>query len=101
MDKEGNPTTNPNNIGGIVAIAGAKGYGLMMAVDIFLGILFGFPSGKHVTSMYHDLHTDRDLGIFFIVIDPEKFIGLENFKEALMCSLDELRAVKLRVALQM
>lgn len=94
VNKKGLPTTDPNDIGGLVSIAGPKGYGLMMAVDIFSGILFGLPAGKNVSSMYHDLTKGRDLGILFIVIDPDKFIGRDNFKAALKASFEELRSVK-------
>ncbi|MEG0722513.1 MAG: ureidoglycolate dehydrogenase, partial [Lachnospiraceae bacterium] len=54
VDEAGNPVTNPNLVNALVPIAGAKGYGLMMMVDVFSGILTGVPFGKHVSSMYDD-----------------------------------------------
>ena len=44
--KTGNPVTDPNKVNALLPIAGAKGYGLMMMVDIFSGILTGVPFGK-------------------------------------------------------
>ena len=75
-------------------IAGAKGYGLMMLVDVFSGILLGVPFGGHVSSMYHDLSEGRRLGQMHIVIDPERFVGAEAFKKAMSQCLDELDAMK-------
>lgn len=94
VDKEGHPTTDPNAVGGLVAIAGPKGYGLMMMVDILSTVLLGLPSGKHVTSMYDDLHSGRDLGQTYILIDPERFVGIEAFKKAIQQTIDELHAIK-------
>lgn len=54
VDEDGAPVTDPHKVNALVPIAGAKGYGLMMMVDIFSGVLLGVPFGKHVSSMYHD-----------------------------------------------
>ncbi|QNS14400.1 ureidoglycolate dehydrogenase [Mannheimia bovis] len=90
VDAEGNPVTDPNKVNALVPIAGAKGYGLMMMVDIFSGILLGVPFGKHVSSMYHDLSEGRRLGQMHIVIDPARFCGAEQFRENMAQSLNEL-----------
>ena len=71
VDEKGIPVTDPNKVNALLPIAGAKGYGLMMMVDIFSGILTGVPFGGHVSSMYHDLSKGRDLGQLHIVIDPD------------------------------
>ena len=55
VDAEGKPVTDPHKVNALMPIAGAKGYGLMMLVDIFSGVLLGVPFGKHVSSMYNDL----------------------------------------------
>ena len=67
VDVEGNPVTDPHKVNALRAIAGPKGYGLMMVVDILSGVLLGVPSGKNVSSMYHDLSEGRDLGHLHIV----------------------------------
>ncbi|MBG9982075.1 ureidoglycolate dehydrogenase [Aerococcaceae bacterium DSM 111020] len=94
VDENGAATTDPNAVAGLVPIAGPKGYGLMMMVDIFAGVLLDLPYGKHVTSMYHDLHSGRDLGQTYIIIDPERFGGLGAFKEKITRTMDELNAIK-------
>ncbi|WP_314944537.1 ureidoglycolate dehydrogenase [Olsenella uli] len=94
VDVEGNPVTDPHKVNALRAIAGPKGYGLMMMVDILSGVLLGVPSGKNVSSMYHDLSEGCDLGHLHIVIDPSRFVGLEEFKEQMSQTLDELGAVR-------
>lgn len=94
VDENGAPVTDPNKVNALVPIAGAKGYGLMMMVDIFSGILLGVPFGGHVSSMYHDLSEGRCLGQMHIVIDPERFVGAEAFKAAMSSCLDEIGQIK-------
>ncbi|MBB1533715.1 MAG: ureidoglycolate dehydrogenase [[Eubacterium] sulci] len=94
VDENGAPVTDPHKVNALNPIAGAKGYGLMMLVDVFSGILLGVPFGGHVSSMYHDLSEGRRLGQMHIVIDPERFVGAEAFKKAMSQCLDELDAMK-------
>ncbi len=94
VDVEGNPVTDTNKVNALVPIAGAKGYGLMMMVDIFAGMLMGLPFGKHVSSMYHDLSKGRELGQIHIVIDPARFTDLELFKMNVSQCMGELNEMK-------
>ena len=93
VDAKGLPVTDPHLVNALVPIAGAKGYGLMMLVDVFSGVLLGVPFGKHVSSMYHDLSKGRELGQMHIVIDPARFIGTEEFKKRMSMVCDELNAI--------
>lgn len=93
VDEKGNPVTDPNLVNALVPISGAKGYGLMMLVDVFSGILSGVPFGKHVSSMYHDCSVGRDLGQIHIVLDPERFCGMKYFTESMSATCDELNAM--------
>ena len=93
VDGEGKPTTNPHDVHGLLPIAGPKGYGLMMMVDILSGMLLGLPFGKHVSSMYNDLTKGRDLGQLFILIDPKRFTDLDAFKENIEQMVSELHAI--------
>lgn len=94
VDEDGNPTTDSTKVNALLPIAGPKGYGLMMMVDVLSGIMLGLPFGKHVSSMYADLSKGRDLGQLHIVIDPARFTDLQAFKENMSEVLDELKAVK-------
>ena len=91
---DGLPVTDPHDVNALCPIAGAKGYGLMMLVDVFAGILLGVPFGGHVSSMYYDLSQGRNLGQTHIIIDPDRFAGREMFCKAMSQSLDELAAIK-------
>ncbi len=93
MDREGKPTTDPFQINGLLPISGAKGYGLMMMVDILCGALIGAPFGPHVTSMYADLSSGRELGQIHIVIDPGTF-GAANFGKTMTAMMEELHGVQ-------
>lgn len=94
VDGDGLPVTDPKLVNALVAIAGPKGYGLMMMVDILSGVLLGVPAGKNVSSMYHDLSEGRRLGHLNVAINPEFFCGADNFRAHMSEVLDELGAVK-------
>lgn len=55
VDKEGNPTTDQFEVNTLLPIAGPKGYGLAMMVDVLSSVLLGLPFGNKVSSMYEDL----------------------------------------------
>lgn len=90
VDGDGNPTTNPHAVRGLLPIAGPKGYGLMMLVDVMAGSMLGLPFGKHVSSMYADLTQKRNLGQFYILMDPKKFTDLDAFKKRVQQMTEEL-----------
>ncbi len=93
VDEKGRPVTDPHQVNALCPIAGAKGYGLMMMVDVFSGVLLGVPFGKHVSSMYHDLSVGRDLGQMIIVMDPDRFVGIDQFKQSMSQTCDELTSM--------
>ncbi len=94
VDETGKETDEAKDVHALLPISGPKGYGLMMMVDVLSGVLLGMPSGKHVSSMYHDLTEGRNLGQFHLVINPEMFVGLDAFKNNLSTMMDELHNVK-------
>ncbi len=94
VDEGGRPTTDPDDVEALVPVAGPKGYGLAMMVDVLSGILLGLPFGKDVSSMYADMRRGRDLGQLHIVIDPARFAGAETFREMISATRRELNALK-------
>ena len=94
VDENGNATTDPHDVHALLPIAGPKGYGLMMMVDILSGILLGLPFGKHVSSMYDKITEGRNLGQLYILIDPKRFTDLDLFKERIETTVAELHQVK-------
>ncbi len=94
VDKDGNPTTDPFNVGGLVHIAEAKGYALALMVDVLSGVLMGVPYGNKVTSMYSDLTAGRELGQLHLVIDPARFTDKAVFLSSINAMMEDLGNVK-------
>ncbi|MTV19325.1 ureidoglycolate dehydrogenase [Staphylococcus delphini] len=92
VNDKGEPTTDSRDVRALLPVAGPKGYGLMMMVDILAGSLLGVPHGMHVSSMYEDLTKGRDLGQLHIVINPSYFTDADQFKRQVAQMLDELKA---------
>lgn len=93
VDERGQETTDPHKVHALLPIAGAKGYGLGMVIDILSGILVGVPYGKHVSSMYHDLSAGRELGQLHIVFDPARFRSFADFTRDVSNSIREINAM--------
>ena len=96
LDEQGNPTTDPNKIVGFHPIAGPKGSGLAMIIDIFSSVLSAMPWGPHINKMYVEMNKPRKLGHFVWVLDIKRLLPLELFKQRLSEMLDEF--VKLPTA---
>lgn len=93
FDEEGNPTTDPNRIAGLHPIAGPKGSGLAMVIDIFCSLLAGMPFGPHINKMYGELDQPRKLGHLVAVWDIGRLLPLDVFKQSLGQMITELNAI--------
>ncbi|MDL2211292.1 ureidoglycolate dehydrogenase [Erysipelotrichaceae bacterium OttesenSCG-928-M19] len=91
IDKEGRETTDPNQVYAMLPMAGAKGYGLMMLIDILAGSLLGLNFGKHV-SYSNEFEKGRSLGQFILVINPNYF-GNVHFKDDIAQMIKELHDI--------
>ena len=93
LDKDGNPTTDPAKgiEGSILPFGGFKGYGLAFLIEILTGALVnaGIGTGVKGTATCSEDCTKGDL---FLAIDPEKFVGKEQFNDETDKFLDEIRA---------
>ena len=89
FDEAGCPTTDPQQIAGLHPIAGYKGSGLAMVIDIFCSLLTGMAWGPHINRMYVDLDKSRGLGHFVMALDVGRFTPLEVFKDRLRAMLEE------------
>jgi LDH2 family malate/lactate/ureidoglycolate dehydrogenase len=80
VDKDGNPTTNPNDYyqGGAILPVGAdqghKGYGLSFMVEVFSGLLTGLGFGIDPQARHND-------GCFVVAFDVARFRPLDHFKK--------------------
>lgn len=94
VDENGEPTNDPFKVRALLPISGPKGYGLAMMVDVLSGILLGLPFGNKVSSMYHDLSEGRNLGQMHLVINPNMFTPIDQFKKNISEKMCDLNAIK-------
>lgn len=77
-DFDGNPTTDASKAYALQPIAGHKGYGLAVMVDILSSLLSGAAYGSDI-GLYSKLEMENT-GFFMILIDPSRFMPIEDFK---------------------
>lgn len=94
-DSEGNPTTNPNEaINGLVLpMAGFKGYGIALLIDILAGFLSGASFLNHVGRFYSENKNSMNVGFYMTVIDPKAVFG-EDFYDKFESYLGEIKNSK-------
>jgi ureidoglycolate dehydrogenase (NAD+) len=89
IDKDGLPTTDPTGYpeaGALMPMAGHKGYGFALMVEIICGVLAGGDFGSAVTSWVKEIPEPVNQSHLFIAINIGKFIPIEQFKQR----MDEL-----------
>lgn len=84
VDCEGKPTVEPEKAisGFLLPMAGFKGYGLAMSIDIVAGLLAGAGYLNGVNKFYSPSNKGMNAGQLFIAIDPEQ-IYEGNFESAM------------------
>ncbi|MEK7249714.1 MAG: Ldh family oxidoreductase [Bacteroidota bacterium] len=94
LDKNGNPTTDPKDLaeGTLLPVAGAKGFGLALMVEILCGVLSGAAMSKEVGSMYSTWDKPVNTGHCFLVMDISKFQPMHNFLGRVDTMLDWVKA---------
>jgi L-2-hydroxycarboxylate dehydrogenase (NAD+) len=95
IDKDGNPTTDPEAAlqGSLSPAGGPKGYGMGIMIGMLAGLLPGMPTGREVLGTL-DTEYRCTVGSLFIVMDPKAFPGGETLAAGVKNYLDELRASK-------
>lgn len=88
LDKEGNPTTDPNLANAILPFGGFKGYAINLLVDVLSGALVKGKSG-----LDQPLDSQRYIGTLIIVIDPSAFNDIQEFKNQTTKLTKDLLAV--------
>ncbi|MDO8303127.1 MAG: Ldh family oxidoreductase, partial [Sedimentisphaerales bacterium] len=84
IDKEGLPTTNPNDypeFGALMPMAGHKGYGFALMVEIITGVLAGGAFGSQVTSWVKEIPQPVNQSHSFMAINIGAFIPIDQFKQ--------------------
>ena len=93
IDKDGNPTTDPEAAleGSILPFGGVKGYALSFMIEIMTGPLVNAAFGTKVTGTAGDYKEDCNKGDLFVAINPEKFVSIDAFKEQVEEFVTEIR----------
>lgn len=73
LDKDGKPTTDPVEAikGFVLPMAGFKGYGIAMAIDLLSGFLSGSSYLNKVNKFYASNDRGMDVGQMFMAINPQ------------------------------
>lgn len=78
LDREGRPTTDARAAKTVLPIAGPKGYGLAVMIEMFSALLADASYGDGIGSPNMGEH--ENTGFSMILVDPERFMPLEIFK---------------------
>jgi LDH2 family malate/lactate/ureidoglycolate dehydrogenase len=81
LDAEGRPTTDPTAAlkGVVLPIAGPKGAGLSMLMDLFCGVLTGAAFAGDVGDQYKRYDRPQNVGHFIMVMRPDLFLPADAF----------------------
>ena len=92
VDAHGSSTTDPDEAlkGALTPAAGAKGYGLGIAIGILAGLLPGGEIGRRVLGTL-DTEYPCTKGDFFLLMNPGAFAGGPALASRVASYLDELR----------
>jgi ureidoglycolate dehydrogenase (NAD+) len=98
-DGEGVPVTHPKLVQMLLPLGGEfgfKGAGLAGVATILAAAFTGGAMDHQLLSMTRgtDWTTPRNLGHFFFVLDPERFVGRAAYDAAMRSYVDALRAVR-------
>lgn len=96
-DRSGRPTQDAKEAmqGLMLPLGGYKGFGLALMIEILCGVLSGSSFGPHVVDDGAKPYRTQDVGHFFIAIDIEHFMPLEEFQARIRQVVDEIHACRL------
>jgi LDH2 family malate/lactate/ureidoglycolate dehydrogenase len=94
IDRQGRPLTDPKRAeeGFLLPIGGYKGYGLALVIGLLAGTLNAAAMGSEVVDFNHDDTTPTNTGQAILVIDPDAFGEVAEFKARVDRLVRELRA---------
>lgn len=89
VDRDGKPSTDPSELlkgGAMQPMAGYKGYGIALLIEILAGVLTGAAFTTDVKTWIIDTDARINQGHAFIVLDPQIMMPIDDFK----ARMDEL-----------
>lgn len=95
LDNTGKATTDPSEAlkGSLLPLAGPKGYGLALFVDIFSGLLSGSKYGRELLTFHKPLGP-TGVGATFMAIDVARFMPINQFEKLISEFADSIRNSK-------
>jgi len=100
MDKEGNPTNDPNEAleGLLMPVGGHKGAGIALMIDLMLGSL----AGSYSRAICANVVTDREQHIahMFTVINPKLYVDTTVMDEQVAQYVKDYKSVKAKKGAQ-
>jgi LDH2 family malate/lactate/ureidoglycolate dehydrogenase len=93
LDEEGEPTSNPHAAlrGTLLPMAGYKGYGLSLVVDLLCGVLTGANYGAHFGGHLADYNAPHNVGSLFSAVSVDSFMDVDAFKQRVDGALREIK----------
>jgi LDH2 family malate/lactate/ureidoglycolate dehydrogenase len=94
IDVQGHPTEDAEAAlaGAVLPMAGPKGSGLALVIDVLCGMLAGAASGPRIVDLYDQGDQPQNVGHFFLALDVEAFMPLAQFQEQMDQLVREVRA---------
>lgn len=105
LNEIGEPTTDPNEAikGLMLPMAGHKGYGIAMMIDIMAGVLSESAFLSDVGRFYSDSQEGMNVGFCFVAINPEIVMGksydekIRDYRDAILSCKPINENVKVRL----
>ena len=94
LDRDGRPTQDPQAAldGMLLPMAGPKGYGLALWIDILCGVLAGSAFARHVGALYTQLDRPQRVGHFMLAIDIARFVDWPHYESAVRELVEQVKA---------
>jgi LDH2 family malate/lactate/ureidoglycolate dehydrogenase len=92
VDKDGRPTTDPNDLdrgGSLTPFGGHKGFGLALMVEVLAGVLTGAQFGANAGVV------NGKEGHWFMALDPEVFMPRADFERRMNELLEHVKSSEL------
>jgi L-2-hydroxycarboxylate dehydrogenase (NAD+) len=82
LDEHGRPTTDAAAAyrGILLPLAGPKGSGLSLMMEVLAGVMSGAAFGGEVKNQYLNFTTPQNVGHFFLAFRPDLFIAPEQYR---------------------
>jgi LDH2 family malate/lactate/ureidoglycolate dehydrogenase len=97
QDDRGRPTTDPEAalVGSLLAFGGHKGWALLFALEVLIGVLDGGAYADQVVSKEEHPNAPENLSQFFLAIDLDQLQGRSDFQARLGDLIDRMNQLPL------